>query len=196
MSIELSLEDIFLELSDDLDKISMDKVPVITRQALNRTLTATRSQFEKRVRSKLNLKLRTIRKKEFTRIFNARGTDISSMSATISMSYKPISLVTFIKDAKPIEQKGIPIKKRKKLSVRVGRKRVKLKKAFVQRGKNNNLHVFKRVGKSPTYWKKQSAPSIAAIFEKENMFQPLRRFAQARFNKNFKQRLNYELSKL
>jgi hypothetical protein len=140
-------------LLSDLIDLKKNKISVVTRQALNRTLRDTNVQAKRNVRDKLNLKLRIINKKKLVVPMLAKG---KRMEASLKFSGDSISLINFINNPSPMRQGYIPVKKRKPLSIKVGKSRTTLKTAFIQRGKKNrsgegNLHVFKRIGVK-TYW--------------------------------------------
>lgn len=200
MTIELNIDDVFDKMREDIVKISKRALPVVTRQALNRTIRDMNVEMKRRVRDKLNLKLSDINRKKMVIAKNASGTNIGRMDASLTMSGRSISLINFIRNPKPTRQGFIPVAKRKPVKIKVGSSVTVLKTAFIQRGKKNkngegNLHVFKRVG-GRTYWKRQAAPSLAALSEREDINRPMRMLAQTNFEKNFKQRLDYELSKI
>ena len=200
MSIELSIDNVFDKFQDDIIRLSNKQLSVVTRQALNRTITPVRTEARKLVQKKLNLKLKDINRKEMLKLNRASGTSISKMTASVTFSATPISLINFLRDKKPQRQAYVPVKKRKPVKIKVGNKRTTLKTAFIQRGKKNkngegNVHVFKRIG-GRTYWKKQSAPSLAALFDTQNMHATLAKKAEVEFEKQFKTRLDYELSKI
>ena len=196
MSLELSIENIFPDMEKLINEIGRSKMPVVTRQALNRTIAKANTYSSRVVTNRFNIKKKTLKGEKLLSVYKASGRDYSSMVATIYFSRKPLSLIRFISDKnkKETDQKGIKIKKRKALRVKVGRKTSVRNKAFIRKGKNGNLHVFSRGSDNKLI--KQSAPSLASMFKDSRQDLKFKKFVGKAFQKEFITRVNYELSKI
>lgn len=100
-----------------------------------------------------------------------RSTPLSSIFAHIRTSNKPISLIHFVRGKKePANQKGIPVKRRKKLKVQIMRGKTETRPhSFIQRAKGN-IQVFNRG--SGRNIKKQSVPSVFEFLKKPGVLNP------------------------
>ena len=201
MSIELSIDNVFDKFQEDVIKLSNKQLPLITRQALNRTVPAVRTEARRLIQNERNLKLKTINKLRAMKMKKAKGSSISKMNTSIEFSGESISLIHFLNNPSPQRQAYIPVKKRKRLRIKVGKKRVTFKNAvFIQRGKKNkngegNLHVYQRWG-GRTTWTSRNTSSLASLVTSKNMERKLYGKAEEVFDKQFKTRLDYELSKM
>lgn len=94
-----------------------------------------------------------------------RKDHLASFQSKVRTSDKPISLIHFVVGKKePRPQKGIPIRRRRLLNVRISQKRAALAKAFIAKGRGGAVQVFRRgmAGKLI----KQSVPSINVVFNR------------------------------
>lgn len=118
-----------------------------------------------------------------------RSTPLSSIFAHIRTDNKPVSLIHFVRGKKePANQKGIPVKRRKKVKVQIMRGKTETRpKAFIQRVKGS-VQVFNR-GSGRTM-KKQSVPSIFEFLKKPGVINPFvdnaSRYYQSRLLHNLK----------
>lgn len=152
-----------------LNDVQSKALPKANRNALNRSLTTLRNEINNRVRLNYKLKKSDLNKKY---LFNlkARGNMVSQQVATLNVSGKAISLINFVPKAKrkPVNQRGIPVKRRRPLRIEIRPGDKRKTKLFVQKGKGGNLHVFRRNedAKKPKGLMKQSAPSLPELFDK------------------------------
>ncbi len=193
MGIEITLDSTVKELEKDLIRLSQIEITKITNQAVNKTLTSTRVQASRMLRAKINLKAGLFKNK-YTKIFKAqRGT----LHGHVELSNKPLSLINFKRGKSIASQKGKSYKQRPKLNISYRKgKKTNLKGAFLAKGKNGNVHIFKRAKGSKSYIKSQAAPSISETFLATAMIKPIQHFAQFRIKKEFGVALNFQLNKL
>lgn len=180
-----------------LPKINQKALPGATRMSLNRSLSALQTRANKKTREERRMKARDI-KKDFFTLVRARGSDFARLNAQLIVSNKVLSLIRFIVGPREgRSQKGIPVRKRKPVTVHVrpGR-RVKLKGAFVAKGRGGNNQIFRRRTKKSTPIVKQSVPSLASLFNRPKFRVPLETFAQQRFEIEFNRAFEFQLNKL
>ena len=135
-----------LDISDFLDDVRGKALKEATVKATNRALSAANREaarimaqerkLEKHGESSLSYssrtKLKRVRKSNFTHDW-----------ATLKTSDDPLSLQHYVEGSKaPENQKGKPIRKRRKLRVKVKQASIEKSKAFIARVHGNN-HVFR-----------------------------------------------------
>lgn len=123
-------------LVEALTKFTNTEVKRANRFAINRTLITIRKEGVQKLNKLINLPVNELRNKH-TRLRKAIPQQtLGSMHGNVSFSDNSIPMIRFVVGKKtPIEQKGVPIKRRRKLRVRVipGRT-VKLPHSFIMRG--------------------------------------------------------------
>lgn len=198
MSLYIDISIDLAEALEGLKQLDSKEVYRAARRAANRTLLTLRKESINLLRQEINLKPGKLRDK-YIWLEKAKGA--SAVEAAICFSSQPVPLLDFVRGSQnksTDDQKGVPVKRRKKLRVEiVPGKRFTMKRAFIQRVKSKQ--VFNRTGpKGP--FKAQSTPSIGAIVmsRKRGVGDALvdigqRRFAElftadleARLNKRFK----------
>lgn len=176
-----------------LDNLKLKIMGQATRASINKSIRATRTHASKEVRSYLNLKAREF-KEDHTKSIMARGSKLESIYGEISFSGHEIPLLKFVTgDKSTIQQKGIPVKKRRTLKVKIRRgKSIKATGAFIQ--KVRTKQVFRRGRSGKLY--KQSVPSVAHyIRTKMALRQSLERKAKDVYWKNFENQWSWRLEK-
>ena len=182
MSLEINITDNFDEIVQAFDKIEKRLVGQAARYAINRTLLTLRGEALKEITKQFKIKEKTLRQKHIS-ITKARGGDLSTVNGMISFSGQPIPLIEFVRGNKtPQSQKGIPIKRRRKIRVEITPgKRFEVKRAFIQTVHSTQL--FKRA-KSGGF-KKQGIRSIAYLIRERGLGQKLVAVGKERFRELF-----------
>ena len=194
MSITLHIEDYFQDFSDEISRLSDKGILTATRQSMNVTITSTRAMALKRIKAtKLNLKVKLMKDK-YSWLTKAKGKSIHTLEARIDFSERSIPLLEFAKNKKAISQKGIPIRSRKPLSVKVGRKTIKLKRAFV--GKVKQTQVFRRPGDGTRRLKMQAIKSLAVIASRKAFDSEMKWEMEKKFSKEMSRNLSNQLRRL
>lgn len=163
------------------DKLSQAKLKLAVQRAMNKTVVSIRGHALVEIRKRLNLKESTLRK-QYVSIERAvgKGQTLGSLSAAVVFSGRPIPLLLFVKGNKNvIEQKGIPVKRRRKLKVQVvPGKTVTLNGAFIQKGPKS-IQVFRRNKRGG--FVAQSVPGVAHTVSRKGILYNIRRRANTRF---------------
>lgn len=187
ISVTSNIVDVVASMKDLPDRIIWNA----TRVSINRALTTGRKEAAKSLKDRLNVKSRNMKKK--MAITKARGGNLRSLEGKLSFDDKPIPLLQFVKGSKnKIAQKGIKIRKRRKLKVEITKgKRFHLKGGFIQ--KVRSRQVFKR-GKSGRLYK-QSAPSVAEWIGRSSFRKPVEKAMKKSFDTNLKNQLSFRMDK-
>lgn len=193
-----------IEISNDiddvvefLDELKLRALVNAARKSMNRSVMALRTQANRVVREERKLKMGEINK-DYFKVTKAKGSDLGSMSASLSVSGKSVSLIRFLVGNKSVQStKGIPVKQRTpvRVEVRPGRK-VTLKGAFLAAGKSGNVHIFRRRTAARHPIVKQSTPALSVLLARDQHRLKLESFAKEHFSKEFKTTFSYEVQRL
>ncbi len=201
MSLNLSLESNLKKITITLDKIRTKAMVTAARQGLNKTLSKMNTLSANAVKQRRNLKVGIIKRKFFTQI-KAKGSTLDRLEASLIVSAKPISAITYIVGKRePRSQKGITIRKRKKVKVRIrpGKTTI-LPNAFLAKGKSGNTQIFRRKkrGKGSTSLpiKKLSSPALSTLFDDKKFRTPLERASARIMVKEFNRAFTNQLKRL
>ena len=186
-----------LEATEEwLDSIKVKAVLGAARAAINKTLRSTRVFSVKAIAKQYRLKPSGLSRREvksMMKVKKARGGSLNSLEGQIKYDTTPIPILKFISGAQEIiKQKGIKVKKRRRLraEIRPGKK-ILLKGAFIQRV--HSKQVFKR-GRAG--FKKQGVASIGQVIMRDRMKILLLNHVASVFEDNFKNQLQFRLDKL
>lgn len=189
IGIDLNRVDVFL------DNLKTKALVQATRGAMNRSLSMLVTRAGRIARDNRKLKLKEI-KNDFFKIKRAKGNSLGELDASLEISGRPMSLIRFVVgDKSPRPQAGIPVAKRKRVKVEVkpGTRAIRAH-AFIAQGKGGNFQVFTRKGQGR--FNKQSVPSLASVFAKDEIHVPLEKFAQEQFLSEFDRLFTYKLEQL
>ncbi len=191
MSLEINILNNLHAMDDFLSDFKVKVAVQATRSAINRTLVSTRKEAVKTLRTRLNIKSTTLKRKHIS-LSKVRGGSLSSMTGSINFNDNPMPLLDFVKGHKNIiKQKGIKVKKRRKLKVEVVKgKKITLKTAFIQ--KVNSKQVFKR---GSSGFKRQAVSSIGTWVSRRAFKKPIMREARARFNIEFDRQYSFRMDR-
>jgi hypothetical protein len=196
MSLEIRFEHDFGKIPIFLDHLKARAVLRSVKRSLNRTIEGVRTQANSQVRQERKLKASEINQ-DYFRVGKAQGNlSLEGMTATLSVSKKPIPLLQFVIGSKePAIQKGIAIQERKPLRVQVHpQRRQHVSHAFIARVRSKQVLRRKNHGKSPLV--KQSVPPLSTLFEREEFTTPLERYARERYAQEFASNFRFELDKM
>ena len=189
MSLDIEITSTLLDAAKMFDGLNPREVGKSARRAINRTLLTLRKESLKQIPEHLKIKPKTLRDR-YIRLNKAQGGN--NYEGSIDFSSEPIPMIEFVRGSKdPIKQKGIKVKRRKKLRVEITPgKRFVLRRGFIQRVLSKQ--VFKRPeGKEG--FKKQSTPSVGMIVLKRGIGKALVDMGAQRFSELFVADLNARL---
>ena len=194
--LEITIEN-FEKIPVFLDKFTDKALVTAVRRAQNVALRKLVTRTSRVIRQKRKLKAKEI-KDRFFKIKKAKGNMLSNLEASLTVDNRSVSLIRHVVGKKEgRSQRGIPVSKRKPVRVEITPgKRIKLKTAFIAKGRNNRNHVFRRRQQGPNPIVKQSAPALSKIVAESKVRRKLNRFAQNEFTKEFERVFELELQKL
>jgi len=181
-------------IGDMMLQLGSKEISKAVKVGLNHSVKKTRNHAIKILKTKYNKQQKKFYASRM-KMIKAKGSSIPYMEAKVIFSARPIPMLDFVSGQKGIiKQKGIKVKRRRKLSATVYRgKKIQLKGAFIQ--KKNTTQVFK--GKRGDGFKKQGVPSLAHTFTQEKVIkQSIMGFALFEFNKEFTRFLQFRSDKL
>lgn len=156
-TMRIKIETNLLDIANGLGALGQKHLFRAVRRSINRSLPTMRAKSVELVKRDLNLKSSRIR--QGIQLNKARGSSIFNIEGSIAYDSIPVPMLEFVRGAKtPIQQKGVKVKRRRKLKIEIkpGRK-VILAHAFIQRVRT--LQVFKR--KNERRLAKQGIHSVA-----------------------------------
>lgn len=189
MSLKISIQDNFLDLAEAFKELDARQLEAAGRRAINRTLITMRKEAIIEITKRVKIKSKELRERYIS--LDKPGANVSTLEGSIVFSGESLHLMKFVKgDRSPIQQKGIPIKRRRKLKVEITPgKRFILKGGFIQ--KANSPQVFKRGRDSKLI--RQTAPSIAFMITDRGIGEVLLTYGQNRLLTLVKQQLEYQV---
>lgn len=192
MALKINIETNFPHLQTLMNDIGDRDITNAARAALNSATRRGRQQGSNMIRKRINLKATEIKKRiKFTK---ASGGVLRNLEASLTFSGIPISMVHFIVGKKtPIDQKGVPVKKRRKLKARIrGNKKIMLSGAFIQ--KMQSKQVFRHKGSSRRA-RKLSTKSLAKIIMEAQIRENLDKIVEKRFSREFQRQIHWRWEK-
>jgi len=191
--LDIKLDDNFLDVAAAFEELNTNQLVSATRRALNRTLLTLRKTSIEEITKRVKIKPKSLRDR-YIMLQKAGGGALNSLEAALVFSGEPVPLLEFVKGSKqPIEQKGIPVKRRKKLRAEITPgKRFVVKGAFIQRVRS--LQVFKR--KDSGGFHKQGTRSIAFIITERGVGEKLVSVGQTRLAELLQHELEFQLLKM
>ncbi len=179
-------------IEEYLDDAKKSAVVSAARGAINKTLRTARTKSADLIGQRYNLKKKDIRGP--MKIKRARGSTLSKLEGILFYGDKKHGIIKFVKGSKSvIKQKGIKIRRRRKLKAEIIKgKKITLKKAFIQRA--DTKQVFK--GRRGDGFKTQAIASNAVIMLRSKNEIKLMKVVKQRFETVLAQELNFRLSKL
>lgn len=194
MSIEFNIETNFPHLKKLFEDLGEKDVTNAARTSLNKAIRRGATQGLKVIKLRVNLKSAMIKERMETE--KAYGSVLRNLEVALRFSGQSISMRHFITGhKKPINQKGVKIKKRRVLKAKVKYgKKIKLNGAFIQKGNSGNVQVFRHIGKSRKM-RKVSTKSLAAIVVEERMNAQINRIVEKRFERQFPKELEFRQKK-
>lgn len=177
-----------------MDDLGNTDIVNAARASLNNAIRRGRVKGTQIIKRRVNLKPSEIRKR--IQIERSMGGILRDLQAALVFSGDPISMRNFVVGKKTaIEQKGIPIKKRRKLKARVKYgQTIKLAGAFLQIGASGNKQVFRHRGKGRKM-RKISTKSLAKIILEERINANLKAIVNKRMEREFARQIQWRWSK-
>lgn len=160
--LEIRIDENFLDLAEAFEGMKPEQYKAAIRHSINRTLLTLRKEAIDQLRRKLRIKPSVLREK-YLWLEKARGGLAGGIEGSIMFSKTPIPMLEFVRGSKePEDQKGKPVKKRRKVRAEITPgKRFHVKGAFIQRVHSTQL--FKR-GKQGDFHK-QGVRSVGFLIE-------------------------------
>jgi len=192
MSLKINIWQNMYDLTQMMEEMATKDLVSAARAAMNSSVRRTRQLGSKEIRKRLNLKATEIKKRIV--LIKARGGSLRALEASLIVSGAPISMLNFIVGSKqPIKQKGVAVKKRRKLKARVNPgKTIKLSGAFIQNIQSK--HVFRHKG-SGRRARKLSVKSLAKTIMERQLQKQLDLIFQKRFNREFDKQIRWRWEK-
>lgn len=193
MGLEINIEHNFHDIKKMMDEISKVEILAATKKAMNVALTRGRVVVVKEIRKHVNLAPAKVKKR--IQIKRASGESLNAVVGALAFSDIPIAMKEFVVGKKEdIKQKGIPVKKRRKLKVKIKPgKTVRLKGAFIQTMKSQQ--VFRRRGDGPQS-RKLGTKSIGTIAFQRNVRPRIEETILKRFDREFNRQIRFRFGKI
>lgn len=178
-----------------------------TARSANRAATSVRAQAARLIKERYNLPIGGSSKGgggltppgiKSALLINkaryARGKSLGEIYASIAVSNKSISLIHFVRgDKQPIKQKGIAIKKRKRVKIAIRRgKTITLKNDFIMRA-HNSVQLYRRRNSGII---KQAIPSFYRLVMKPELKGKIELYGQQRFREEMERNLKFYASQV
>lgn len=150
--------DLKVELNN-FEKLSLHysrAIPDLVARGVATGIRRTLPKMKKRVVTMMRRRIKLppgSQKKIISQFAVTRGNDIDKMFGQVRVSSSSINLIHFVKGGKRVrKQKGVKVAARKPLKTEIVRGRQNAQKgAFIAKGKNGNLQVFRRMGNTKSY---------------------------------------------
>ncbi len=198
MSFKVEIQDNLIEGFQVFDKLRKTEVFRAARTAINRTLTTLRKDSVIEIKKEMRIQS-SVLKNKYIWLDKAKGKSLNSLSGSVVYQSRGLQLIDFLRGTKAItQQKGIPIKRRKKVRVEVTPgKRFVVAGGFIQKTTSKGLQIMKG-GKVKGHMKMQTAPSLGALLlnEKKKLGARLQTRGAEVFQKNFIRELEYRTQRL
>lgn len=191
--LRISIDSNFEALGKAFEELGASQIISASRRAMNRTLLTLRKTSIGLITERIRIKPKELRSK-YIWLERARGGNFLSLEAAIVFSGMSIPLLEFVRGSRePIQQKGIPVKRRKKTRAEITPgKRFVVKKGFVQRVQT--LQVFKRRKSGEFY--KQSVGSVAKLIIERGIGEELVRVGGEKLALELERELNFQILKM
>lgn len=182
LKVELDATELTQDLKNVLNEFKTKTVVQAARRAINRSLIGVRQKSLDDIRKQFNVKERDLRKR--MAVHRATGGTLETLVGSVSYSLESFPMIGFVKGSKaPIAQKGIPVKRRRKLKAQIEKgKTIVLKRAFIQKGPKST-QVFK--SRKAGGFKKQGVRSIGHMVEKRGLGDKFATYGAKRFRAEF-----------
>jgi len=198
MGIKIEITDNFLEVGQAIEKIKSKALPISARQAINKTLSKTKTRVNKKIREKYRLKVSDVNKSLFVK--KAFGTNLARMGGFVKVSGDPIGLRRFMKGSKspprPDAQGKAPKKRAKiKFEIRPG-KQVTLSKTFFAQANTSQGVVFSRKGRKRLAIVARKIKALSLVVAETNFEKNLEHFISKEYSRIFEKQVTFNLDKL
>lgn len=199
MSFKVEITDNLNQGFEVFDKLKKNEVFRSARTAINRTLTTLRKDSVIEIKKEMRISS-SLLKNKYIWVDKARGKGLRTLSGSVVYQSRGLQLIDFIRGARAVTpQKGIPVKKRKKIRAEVTPgKRFVVSGGFVSQTASKGLQIMKRDKKTKGYLQMQTAPSLGALLmnEQKKLGARLQSRGAEVFQKNFMHELRYRTQRL
>lgn len=192
MSLKVNIDHNFHDLAQMMDELGNKDIGSSARTAINKALTRGVSVVVKQLRKDINLKSTGTKKR--IKVIKAKGSQMHRMEGVMIFSGTPIQLLEFVVGNKsPIKQKGIKVRKRRKLKVRFKPgKTIHVKGGFIQDVRSKQ--VFRRRSQGRKL-RKLSTSSLAVVAFRQPRLKILENTLLKRFDRIFDQQIRWRHGK-
>lgn len=192
MSLKINIDHNFHDLKEMMNDLGNKDIAASARGAINRAMVRGRKVVIKQLRQDIRLKSGAIKKR--ITINKAKSSSMHNMVGEMVFSGIPISMMEFVVGKKStISQKGIKVRKRRKLKVRIAPgKSFTVKSGFIQKMKSTQ--VFRRKGKGRRV-RKLATTSIAVIAFRNPRKTRLESVLLKRFDREFSKQIQWRHAK-
>lgn len=191
--MEINIDNNFYDLKDMMQELSNQQLGAATKISINKALIKGRKEVTAQLRQDINLKSGSIKKRIF--LNKPKTNSLHNMYGEMVFSGHPISFLEFVVGSKEnIKQKGIKVRKRRKLKARIAPgKTFHIKSGFIQDVKSKG--VFRRKG-SGRRLRTLKTVSIAVMAFRKPRINRIMNAIEKGFDKEFRSQINWRFGKL
>jgi len=198
MGIQIKVTDNFLDAAQAIDDIKRKVLVTATRQAINKTISKTKTRVNQKIREKYKLKVRDVN--QSMTVKRASGSNIGAMGGFIRVDGEPISMRKFMKGSqsppRPDAQGKAPKKRSKiKFEIRPG-KQVVLSKTFFAQANTSKGVVFSREGKKRLQIIARKVKAVSLVVAEPQVRRDLEKFISSEYSRIFEKQVEFNLDKL
>lgn len=199
MSFKIDIKENIMEAYNAFDKLKRSEVSKAARRAINRTLVTIRKESVIEIKKDLRIKS-SVLKNQYIWIEKPRGKGLNDLGGSVVYQSKGLALIDFLRGTKAVTpQKGIPIKRRKKVRVEItpGKKFI-VKGGFITKTASKGLQIMKGSKTNRSHLMMQTAPALGTLLlnDKKRIGAKLQSRSAEIFQENFSRELNYRLQNL
>jgi len=199
MSFKVEITENIAQGYEVFDKLKKNEVFKAARTSINRTLTSLRKESVIEIKKEMRIQS-SVLKNKYIWIDKAGGKGLRALSGSVVFQSRGLQLIDFVRGAKAVTpQKGIPVKRRKKVRVEVAPgKRFVVAGGFITKTASKGLQIMKADKKTKGHLLMQTAPSLGALLlnEKKKLGSRLQTRGAEIFQKNFMHELEYRTQRL
>lgn len=191
-----------ITIEDNLDEIiaryglmRKEEIPKATRSALNKGMDTQFTGFTKAIRKRRKIKLKDL--KRFVKKRPVRAKNVDRMESRVEISGRKVGTINFVIGKKePRKQKGISVRKRRRIRIEIkpGRRKVK-KDAFIAKGKGGKYQLFQRRTKRSKPIVRQAVTAVSNLARNPSIKDPIQSQSRVAMRREFFRVLNVEFTK-
>jgi hypothetical protein len=163
MSFKVEIKNNIQDAFHAFSQLKRVEIARAAKRAINRTLTTLRKESVPVIKQELNIKSSVL--KSYISLQKAEGRGFADLSGSLVFQSRGLALIDFVRGSKqPTQQKGVAVKRRKKVKVQVkpGRTYV-VRGGFIANTQSRGLQVFKRTKANRSHLLMQTTPSLGQL---------------------------------